>query len=158
MVQRMVGKCDEDNRLDLVVEKYPEELLSCVTLESYSQHTFAQYSIQLTFPVPGGLIKSSARSPGKVRRHPPLNQRNLPRQRVHDTIRLAWIQDAGSLQLDSGQGDGGGVMNIQRVDHLAGFSHTLQCETESRGRGISRRTNFDIVERDLCTNIPTERN
>jgi len=37
----MVGKSDEDDRFDLVVEKYPEQFLSRVTLGSHSQHTLA---------------------------------------------------------------------------------------------------------------------
>jgi len=39
MVQCVVGEGDEDNRLDLVVEEYPEQLLPRVTLGSYSQYT-----------------------------------------------------------------------------------------------------------------------
>ena len=43
MVQCMVGKGDEDNRFDLVVEEYPEQFLSCVTLGSYSAHIYIRF-------------------------------------------------------------------------------------------------------------------
>ena len=65
MVQCMVGEGDEDDRLDLVVEEYPEQFLSRVTLESYPQHTLTYRPGKLTFPVPGGLMKLSVRPLGK---------------------------------------------------------------------------------------------
>ena len=61
----MVGESDEDNRLDLVVEEYPEQFLSRVTLEPYPQHTLTYHPGKLTFPVPGGLMELSVRTPGK---------------------------------------------------------------------------------------------
>jgi hypothetical protein len=64
MVQCMVGEGDKDNRLDLVVEEYPEQFLSRITLGSYTQYTLTEYSSKLTFPVPGGLVGSLAKFPG----------------------------------------------------------------------------------------------
>ena len=49
-------------------------------------------------------------------------------------------------------------MNIQRVNTFARFGNALQLEAESRSGGIFRWTNFDIVERGLRANIPTEGN
>jgi hypothetical protein len=64
MVQCVVGESDEDNRLDLVIEEYAEQFLSRVALRSYAQYTLKKYSSKLTFPVPGGLVGSSARFSG----------------------------------------------------------------------------------------------